>query len=299
MVYDASRNVLVLFGGLKSGDMELNDTWEYDGVSWRDVSSNDVRPPERGYHRLTYDANRSVVVLFGGAYTDTATETRLEDTWEFDGNQWTRIYTDDPEGDSDPIRRSAFGLAYDLNRGVVVLNGGEALDATGAIVVLSDSWEYDGSSWRRTDLFDGATTQTARREHRLFYDEARHEIVLFGGSDEVEGSSFDTYYNDTLTYANSFGGISLPLQQMNFPPKSLLSVSGIMVVRHEPSQMPKMRLGAQTSSYEAQPDQTARTVAGEWETITQTVSAPAQVSQLVNPFDTQDEFVSFRFILKL
>lgn len=34
MTYDAARGVVVLFGGCLGGDLDRNDLWEYDGVTW-------------------------------------------------------------------------------------------------------------------------------------------------------------------------------------------------------------------------------------------------------------------------
>ena len=54
---------MILFGG---GD----DTWEYDGLSWRQITPTDPEddgsPSARFSAGLTYDAARGVVVLFGG-----------------------------------------------------------------------------------------------------------------------------------------------------------------------------------------------------------------------------------------
>src|SRR5437762_13881436 len=64
MVYDARRGKTVLFGGIGSGD--LDDTWEWDGVRWRQ-STDPFRPPARDDHAMAFDARRGRTVLFGGA----------------------------------------------------------------------------------------------------------------------------------------------------------------------------------------------------------------------------------------
>lgn len=46
MVYDPARKRLVLFGG-ESGGGPINDTWEFDGTGWRDVTPASENPPAR------------------------------------------------------------------------------------------------------------------------------------------------------------------------------------------------------------------------------------------------------------
>lgn len=96
MVYDTARGVIVLFGGQRqarpAGSLQLeviqtlNDTWEFDGEVWYEVSPRQV-PRARYGHAMVYDEVRGVVVLFGGIAAD---GTYLNDTWEYDGVTWTQ-----------------------------------------------------------------------------------------------------------------------------------------------------------------------------------------------------------------
>src|SRR5690606_20982445 len=70
-----------------------------------------------------------------------------------------------------PSPRSRFGLAYDKERGVVVLFGGIPRD-------LDDTWEWDGVQWRRIPAEAGPSR---RSRLAMAYDETRGKIVLFGG----------------------------------------------------------------------------------------------------------------------
>ncbi len=83
MAYDATRGVSVLFGG-RNATAYLSDTWEWDGVDWREVATS-VAPPGRWQSRMTFDTTRNRVVLFGGMG-----DLPFGDTWEVDG---TRRYT--------------------------------------------------------------------------------------------------------------------------------------------------------------------------------------------------------------
>ena len=74
MVYDAAREVTVLFGG---------DTCVWDGVRWTSVAGA-AGPPPRNVHALAFDPRRARVVLYGG----TIDQADAADTWEWDGARW-------------------------------------------------------------------------------------------------------------------------------------------------------------------------------------------------------------------
>lgn len=158
MVYDPLRGVTVLYGGLGDGAY-LDDTWEYDGRTWRRVDGDS--PPARDAHAAAFDARRGVVVLFGGFGSPPR-----DDTWIYDG-AWTRL---DPP--TSPPGRSQHSMAFDERRGVIVMHGGR--DESGN---LDDTWEFDGRTWNRAAP---ASLPWPRHNHRLVYDPSRG-IVLFGG----------------------------------------------------------------------------------------------------------------------
>ncbi|TET37812.1 MAG: hypothetical protein E3J72_05400 [Planctomycetota bacterium] len=73
-------------------------------------------------------------------------------------------------------------MAYDSNRGVTVLFGGEWDQAT---IVYGDTWEYDGSIWQQISMkggVEGTDFPLARRGHAMVFDSNRGVMVLFGGN---------------------------------------------------------------------------------------------------------------------
>ena len=58
----------------------------------------------------------------------------------YDGSNWTQL----PD-DTSLSQRVKFGMAYDENRQVTVVFGGEI---TGGVLV-NDTWEYDGTKWTK------------------------------------------------------------------------------------------------------------------------------------------------------
>src|SRR5690606_17895259 len=74
-----------------------------------------------------------------------------------------------------PDARGQPALAFDERRGRTVLFGG----ALAGDAALGDTWEWDGTVWRR---FEPDPAPPPRMGHRMAYDAARGVVVLVGGS---------------------------------------------------------------------------------------------------------------------
>jgi hypothetical protein len=78
-------------------------------------------------------------------------------------------------------------MAYDAATSNVVLFGG-ANNSRGA---LSDTWTWDGSTWKKQNP---AAHASARTSAAMAYDAATSNVVLFGGVSSDLGSPFgDTW----------------------------------------------------------------------------------------------------------
>src|SRR5437762_9410640 len=95
MVFDVRTSHVVLFGGSTKVDAgtrlsyDLDDTWEWNGDRWVQVYPAHS-PHGRSFHAMTYDSNRQRTVLFGGKYGTAVTNAiELNDTWVYDGSDWT------------------------------------------------------------------------------------------------------------------------------------------------------------------------------------------------------------------
>jgi hypothetical protein len=209
-VYDAHRQVVVVFGGFDSQDTVTNGTYEFDGTSWQKVTPLHS-PPARAWLGVAYDSNRQVVVLYGGS----GEQGGLGDTWEYNGTDWTQVVTPHAPpvwvgfgmtydscrqkvvlfGGSDPFKGTweydgadwkeiavsidpgslwLTAMTFDPVRCLSVLFGGDAGNSTGT----DQSWEYDGVNWT---LVTTPTSPIPRWAHALAYDPRRGKIVLFGG----------------------------------------------------------------------------------------------------------------------
>ena len=91
MAFDRQAGVLVLYGGLgaRQPPGALEDTWIWDGQHWQEIKT--AGPGKRSSHLMAYDAVRGKTVLHGGNFWDGKVSTNYDDTWEWDGKQWTQI----------------------------------------------------------------------------------------------------------------------------------------------------------------------------------------------------------------
>jgi uncharacterized protein (TIGR03437 family) len=155
--------------------------------------SPQTSPLQRFGHVMAYDSAHGQVVLFGGqGYSGGATN--LNDTWVWDGTNWTQ---ESPQN-SPPIRNSP-AMAYDSAHDQVVLFGGEDYD---------DTWLWDGANWTQVFPMTGPPT---RSSHAMAYDPVHGQVVLFGGSAGNNlGSLNDTWVWDGTNWTEVFPQTSPP-----------------------------------------------------------------------------------------
>ena len=215
LTYDSRRERIVLYGGEGADGNLRDDTWEWDGQRWSPRQSATV-PAPRARHSLTYDTHQGVVVLFLGGVTDTSLS---NETWTFDGAGWREIISlTRPSGRWKP------GLAFDENENGIILIGGDESD---------DVWRMRNSEWHQIDdvprsaflvSWKGGQSvrvdepylatslwlgdkwsraggpvgeSRARFQSAAAFDEARREVVVFGGAvvddDRSQGLLDDTW----------------------------------------------------------------------------------------------------------
>jgi hypothetical protein len=87
LAYDPSSHTVVLFGGRVLDDLTyLGDTWAFDGVSWKQLTTT-VSPSARQNHVMATVLQG--IVLFGGDGKGSS----LSDTWSWTGNAWQVLPT--------------------------------------------------------------------------------------------------------------------------------------------------------------------------------------------------------------
>lgn len=225
MAADDLGNVL-LFGGTATV-APLDQTWRFDGVAWTQLAPA-TAPSPRGLASLVYDPVRARFVLYGGWASAFSIGTASNQTWEFDGANWTQVVPP-----TSPPGLWKHGACFDLARNRVVVYGGAR---NGFPSAENATWEFNGANWTqvattgnpgplerpamcfaanfgRTVLFGGANPQTGgsdvtwlydgaawqalpivgpkptpRTGAKLAYDSVRGVCVLTGGQDPVTGA---------------------------------------------------------------------------------------------------------------
>lgn len=91
MAFDSHAGVMILYGGLgaKHPPGALDDTWIWDGQQWKEIKT--AGPGKRNSHVMANDPVRRRIVLCGGSFWDGQVSKIYDDTWEWDGQQWTQI----------------------------------------------------------------------------------------------------------------------------------------------------------------------------------------------------------------
>ncbi|MDQ1712816.1 MAG: large repetitive protein [Frankiaceae bacterium] len=183
LVYAAGARKVLLFGGIYaySPDEELDDSWTWSGGRWTQTAS--VTPPERQTTHVAYHAAARQVLLFGG-YDSVP----RGDTWTWNGAGWVE------RSGTAPSARNRAAMAYDAAARHVLLFGGTARDYSptasfSSTVYLADTWTWDGAKWTQRS----GTAPPARADAPMAYDEARRQVVLFGGYAEVRGPGGTPY----------------------------------------------------------------------------------------------------------
>jgi cysteine-rich repeat protein len=179
MVYDSARHQDVMFGGntLGLGVTYHTDTVLFDGFRFTRPAVL-VSPPARYRAGAAYDARRGRAVMFGGAIfvpdmlPNTADVSFFNDTWEWDGGSWSQVVTTV----APPPRESA-AMAYDPIHHRVVMMGGTSDTAKTAVVGMTDTWTYDGTTWSQ---LQGAGP-SARSAAAMGFDPIKGTVILYGG----------------------------------------------------------------------------------------------------------------------
>jgi hypothetical protein len=185
MAYDPASKQLLLFSG--TGGTPQDDTWIWDGVAWHQLRPA-TSPPPRTDAAIAYDPSIGRIVMFGGWNPASSGQPMYDDTWTWDGTNWTKLLPS-----TAPPARAEAVMAYDAVSHTLVMFGGE-----GEVTPYSnETWVFDGRAWSLAHFPLGATQPAARDATVMAADDANQTIVLFGG-EENGGNNNDTWiWNDS------------------------------------------------------------------------------------------------------
>ena len=168
MVYDTVRGLHVMTCGFDGGP--LKETWEFNRATCQWLAGPDAPVALQGAVAVW-----TGTVLF---LTSGSAPARQSASYTYNGVAWTTLTPA-----HHPPARYYGAAAYDSDRGVVVLHGGD----TGA--VDNDTWEYTfGATNDWAQVVPATTTPAARRQATLVYDTVRKLCLLAYGSPTTVGS---------------------------------------------------------------------------------------------------------------
>jgi hypothetical protein len=135
MSFDSSRNRTVLFGGRDNNTgVRSAETWEWDGTNWT-LMAPVVSPYARFWHSMAFDPVSNRTILFGGDHSQPYELGATNDTWEWDGSQWTRDWTA-----AAPSVRAGQSMVYNSATGRMLLFGGYNAGVS-PNTYANDTWE--------------------------------------------------------------------------------------------------------------------------------------------------------------
>ena len=188
MGYDPLRNNIILRTGgcLDAGQNPIlcTDQWTLGQVTWDVQTPTTAITPRKG-SIMAWLPTKGTLLLFGGQTDANSVGTAVNDLYSWSGTDWTKLTQA-----VSPSARTFSAMAYDSDRSVMVLFGGD--DKTDND--QSDTWEYNGNTavWKQNTMI--VTEPLEREGHGIVYDTKIKKIVMHAG---LVKSKFD---RDTWTY---------------------------------------------------------------------------------------------------
>jgi hypothetical protein len=176
LITDPRRRTLLLVGGLSGPQWEpIADTWEWDGATWQRRALD----PSPAGGPLAWDPVRERIVCL---------QTTGSRTWEWDGARWHDVSPTDR-----PSQRFEHQLAFDVQRGKVLLMGGG-----NGVSVFGDTWTWDGRNWMQ---LAPATSPAGRTRHAMAWDGTTGHVLLTGGLSNANNTI--TRFDETWAWSGA------------------------------------------------------------------------------------------------
>lgn len=192
----ATRDGVLLFGGLAATGMLLADTWVFDGSGWHQTGSGACSANSTGSPRcrraatLASDGAGGALLLGGWLGPDGSTPTFDDAVWSWDGRSWSQPKSYRPLAALERFAHAATFAAFPQTSASLLVGFGEA--QSGAL--RQDSFLLELHAGQAIEQFAPqlGAAPAARRSAALAYDDERGEVLLFGGLGET-GVMGDTW----------------------------------------------------------------------------------------------------------
>jgi hypothetical protein len=148
MTYDRANGNVVMFGGASAIEFfvptVINDTWTWNGTDWTQHSpTHSPSARQAGGNNCCFDTANNNVVVYGGQ----SGFSYNQDTWTWNGTDWTQAATTVVSGQSPFL-----SMAYCGSEGMVVAQGGGRTNPT---------YLWNGSAWSSVTTASGNAPSTA------------------------------------------------------------------------------------------------------------------------------------------
>jgi hypothetical protein len=171
MAYDQVHQVTVMYGGMKlavpggkGGVVAANDTWTWDGKSWKE--QRPVHEPGLTFDwpaTMDFDSGSRTVLLYGFQKLPSGNSTTMQaQTWSWNGSDWTRL---SPSTTPSTIGQMVGGYLI-----------GQSADRVAGRYV-SQVWLWNGSNW----VLLGPGNDAPFASGSAAYDAKRSQLVVFNG----------------------------------------------------------------------------------------------------------------------
>ena len=197
MVWDSKRSRAVLFGGMQKDQADVDgtpmqDTWEWDPAKqgWTERKTTGAEPSARYGHGMAYDPVRGLIVLVGGADSNTGNsssdlgQNALADVWDWDpiAGTWTQRLTGSES--NLPAARMYASLVTDSSQGRLDLVAGLVWrESTYSALASAELWQLDPVAATFTNPTSSRNAPSGRFRHSMAFCPATGKTYVFGGED--------------------------------------------------------------------------------------------------------------------
>ncbi len=208
MTFDATRHVVLLFGGGNQTQV-FGDLWSWDGSAWHQLSN--AGPAARMGAILAHDPDTGHDLLYGGV---DHTGAQLTDLWSWDGTTWAQLSA----SGGPPIRHAAGG--YDAARHRLVVHRGYSGTAA-----QRDTWEWDGTSWQQVTTATPAMLSVPLPSP-MVYDPGRAALLMFIGDAADNSTALWQWSGTAWTSLGAGPSMSTPTPMALVATNNLLMLDG-------------------------------------------------------------------------
>jgi N-acetylneuraminic acid mutarotase len=178
MVYDPSRNRLLLFGGESSAEAYRGEFWEYPlpGGPWLQLTAQPDPvygvPGARLGHSAVWDPSRNQMLIFGGHY---CWGCNYNDIWAYDSddNSWIRL----PDNGTLPFAGYLYASVWDpIGDRMLVFSGYEQ-----SYIYHNELRQYSRASNSWSQLSPAGGPPATREGAAAVWDSLNNRMLVFGG----------------------------------------------------------------------------------------------------------------------